>query len=336
MIIVVVQGTYFDGRRAAARPVAVEIAEGRVRVHGDGVDVDVVLDAVVITDPLGRTPRQLRFPDGGFCEVETLEEAELERALLAARGPGSAVSRWERSGRVAIVSVIAITIAAVLFYHYGLPRLADRVARNLPAQVVDTIGDSALSALDDVVFEPSAVPESRQRTLRIAFANLQLPGAGQPRTLQIEFRKSEALGPNALALPSGQIVMTDELVALAARDEELLGILAHEAGHVAARHGLRGLLQSSAVALLVTWYVGDVGTVAAAAPTALLNAKYSRDFERDADAYAAETLQLNGISLTHLADILERMTKGQAEGRVLAYVSSHPMTTERSERLRGR
>jgi hypothetical protein len=58
------------------------------------------------------------------------------------------------------------------------------------------------------------------------------------------------------------------------------------------------------------------------------------DFEREADAYAIETLERNGIPPSHLASILERMTKGDSEGGVLAYVSSHPATAERLAALR--
>ena len=100
------------------------------------------------------------------------------------------------------------------------------------------------------------------------------------------------------------------------------------------RHGLRHLLQNSVVALLITWYVGDVGALAAAAPTAILQAKYSRDFEREADDYAAESLRQNGIPLSHLADILLRLEQSHGGSSATSYLSSHPAAAERLERLR--
>ncbi len=48
-----------------------------------------------------------------------------------------------------------------------------------------------------------------------------------------------AVGANAFALPSGIVVMTDELVELAKTDDELVAVLAHEIGHVRGRHALR-------------------------------------------------------------------------------------------------
>jgi Zn-dependent protease with chaperone function len=129
-------------------------------------------------------------------------------------------------------------------------------------------------------------------------------------------------------------------VTLAKDDREILGVLAHEAGHIERRHGLRQLLQNSTVTLFIAWYVGDVSSLVATAPTLLLQAKYSRDFEREADAYAAEVMRANGISLAHLADILERLESGRSSGRALKrvttdYLSSHPTTADRLRMLRG-
>jgi Zn-dependent protease with chaperone function len=314
--------------------VEIVIGQQRLYVTGDGLAFDLPLAAVEVTDRLGHTARQLRLPDGGFCEVQ--DSDELERQLAAEGLASSVVGGWERSRRAAIVAVLVIAVGAFLAYRFGVPMLADSVARNLPSAAVNVISDNAVSMLDSLVFAPSEVPVHRQNEIRFAFGRLRLPGPAGPRTEQIEFRRSDALGPNALALPSGRIIMTDALVAMAKDDRELLAVLAHEAGHVQARHGLRQLLQSSIVALLLTWYIGDVSTVAAAAPTALMEAKYSRDFEREADAYAAQTLELNAIPLSYLADVLERMEQAHGSGGSRNYLSSHPATAERLAQLRGR
>ena len=46
----------------------------------------------------------------------------------------------------------------------------------------------------------------------------------------------EAVYLRALALPGGIIVVTDDMVNLAANDPELLAVLAHEMGHLRGRH----------------------------------------------------------------------------------------------------
>ena len=52
------------------------------------------------------------------------------------------------------------------------------------------------------------------------------------------FRDGGKFGANAFALPSGKIIVTDQLASLL-NDEQIVGVLAHELGHVVYRHGMR-------------------------------------------------------------------------------------------------
>jgi Zn-dependent protease with chaperone function len=224
-------------------------------------------------------------------------------------------------------------------YRYVVPALAAVAAERVPAPVIDLLSREVMSALDNQMFKPTAVAAERQAGLTERFGRLRFPPGAHPGTYQIVFRKSDVLGANAMALPSGTIVVTDELVALTSSDEEIFAVLAHEAGHVARRHGLRQLFQNSVVALAITWLIGDVSVLAAAAPTALLQANYSRDLEREADAYAVDVLRLNDLSPEYFARMLERFEEGSpqggsAGGSPLDYLSTHPVTSERIERVR--
>ncbi len=149
---------------------------------------------------------------------------------------------------------------------------------------------------------------------------------------QLLFRKG--VGANAFALPSGHIVVTDELIEVAEHDDEVLSVLAHEIGHVVHEHGLRSVLQSSAVALLLTAVTGDIGSAsgfAAAMPIILLETNYSRKFELEADRYALDYMQTHNIDTKHFASILQKIT-GQDEAHeddAFSYLSTHPATRER-------
>jgi Zn-dependent protease with chaperone function len=228
-----------------------------------------------------------------------------------------------------------VVLLAVALYHYGVPFVARVAAEQIPTSALAAVSRDVVDALDGATFLPSALPQERQRRLTRDFNRLVTRSEHQYTLL---FRRSAAIGPNAMALPSGTIVVTDELVALARDDRELLGVLAHEAGHVERRHGLRLMLQHSALGLLAAWLAGDVTSLLGAAPAMLLQAKYSRDFERDADAYAADLLRAHGISPARLADLLERMEQVHpgSSSVVVAYVSSHPATPERLAYLRAR
>lgn len=244
---------------------------------------------------------------------------------------GDGLPRW------LVVFPIVLLLGLIAGYVYGIPLLAGAVAARMPAAVTEMLGTQTLAALDREVFAPSAVPADRQQAITAAFRRLRVPG-GSSAGHRLEFRSSEAIGANAMALPSGVIVVTDGLVTLAQDDFELLGVLAHEAGHVEGRHGLRGILQNSFLGLVVASIVGDVSSIAAAAPAALLEASYSRDLEREADAFAIAVLRANGIPLRHFADILRRLEAASGApgtASALRYLSTHPATEDRIQQLEG-
>ena len=329
-----VSATYFSGREATPHPVTIEIDGGTAAISGEGIDRREPLAVLQISDVLGSAPRLVRFPDGAFCEVT--DGVGFGR-LLAEHGivPGH-VSQWEGSIGWIAAGTVAFVVVLFLGYLYGIPALAKVVANHAPAVATDSLSRQVLAILDSQVFTPSGIPQARQQELEAAFRRLELPSSAAGTTYALVFRRSDFLGANALALPSGTIVVTDGLVRLAQNDREILGVLAHEAGHVDHRHGLRNVLQNSIVGLVMAWFIGDVSTIAAAAPAALLEANYSRDLEREADAYAVQVLRANDIPVRHLADILRRLEaeRGRSDASgALQYLSSHPATSERLQQL---
>ncbi len=123
---------------------------------------------------------------------------------------------------------------------------------------------------------PSQLPAADQQRIRDNFAALRRPD-DPGHAYQLLFRHGGRLGPNALALPGGTIVVTDELVALIGTGAGMMGVLSHEAGHVAQRHGLQQVIQASAVGALAAYFFGDFSTVLATVPAAMLTMRYSRD-----------------------------------------------------------
>lgn len=335
-----VDGAYFDGRHAVRHDVRVSIDSGAVVISGDGVSRREPLADVEITDPLGSAPRLVRFGDGAFCSIE---DRERFAAMLAPHGFASArVTQWEGSVRWIAISAAAFLLVLVAGYYVAVPALAGTAAALVPRSVVEAISRESLSALDRAVFEETRLPRARQQRILSRFNALQFPPESTPDAYDVVFRHSEGLGPNALALPSGTIVVTDDLVALTAHDDEIVAVLAHEAGHVERRHGLRQLIQNSTVALAMTWLLGDISILAATAPTVLLQARYSRDLEREADRHAAQVLDTNGIPRDRFVQILERLENAarqrgaSADPSLLDYLSSHPVTRERIEALSSR
>ena len=101
------------------------------------------------------------------------------------------------------------------------------------------------------------------------------------------------------------------------------------------RHGLRMALESSAIALLATVYMGDAAQftmVAGALPTLYANAHYSRAHESEADEFALGFMQTIGIPKYHFAVMLKRFQEHLGDHE-MGYLSSHPPTKERVARF---
>lgn len=321
-------GLYYDGFSSRAHPVFVTLVSGECRITGDGIERRISLDEVAAAERFEGANRLLRFRDGTSCELR--DSRQLSDAL-GKRG-SSIAQRLQQSWRWVIVSLFLLAIIVAAGYRWGLPWAAEKIAFRMPASMLRLISQQALSIVDKKILLPSALPLERQQQLRDRFNKISLPSVGTP-PIKIEFRDSRMYGANAFALPDGTIVFFDKLVQLADNDDQIAAVFAHEAGHVVLRHGMRQIIQSSVVALVLAAYSGDVSSLGAALSGWLLEAKYSRSFEHDADVFAADTLKRNNISPKLLSAMLAKLEKAHSyksgDDKEPDYLSSHPATEER-------
>jgi len=92
------------------------------------------------------------------------------------------------------------------------------------------------------------------------------------------------------------------------------------------------VLQTSAAGVLGAAVVGDILSVssyAAALPAFLLDARYSRAFEREADAVGFAVMDATGIDRAHFVRFLARMEKEHGSN-VPGFLSTHPRADERT------
>lgn len=336
-----VTADYFDGRTARPHRVTLSLEGAELVVEGDTIARREPISALRVSEPMGTAPRLVSFPDGAHCEVR--DNAGLAHMLHVTGHVDGWVVRMQRYWSAALAAVVIAAGALMAAYIWGLPALAETLAFQLPQSALQEMGSGTLQLLDKTMLTPSALPPKRQQAVRAAFDRLVVPGNARA-DYRIEFRTGGPLSANALALPNGTIVLTDELVALAADDEEILAVLAHELGHLDRRHSVRMLIEGSMVAFIVAWYAGDVSSVAAGLPALLLQARYSRAHETEADRFAVAMLKANGISRRRLGDMLARMeaardAAAQKEGKsrrhsgALDYLASHPATAERIRQI---
>lgn len=322
-----IEGRYFDGGSARSVPVQVSRQGDVLLVDGDGVSLQVPVHKARLDDRLGSVRRALRLAGGG--QVQFADAPALDGLVPPSRG-ARLVAALERHWGAALASVLVVALGAVAFFQLGLPLLAERLAQRVPPAFERETGEQVLALLDAMYVEPTALDAARRAELRAGFAQLAggLQRAGDYR---LHFRSMGM--PNAFALPGGAVVLTDELVELAGSDAEILAVLAHELGHQEHRHGLRMVLQDSAMLLVFASVTGDVSSLGAftsGLPTLLLRSGYSRGFEREADAFAFALLRERGHSPQAFADIMRRFRDLSPDlGEALGYLSTHPATAER-------
>jgi Zn-dependent protease with chaperone function len=335
-----VTGLFYDGVTSRAWPVEILLQEGQCMISGAGIDRTFPFANVKISEPFDGAHRMLQFPDGSSCEIP--DSSELHLLLKAAGHKQSLVVRIQKKWRWVAFSFMLLIALIAAAYVWVLPVAAEKIAYQLPDVALSLISQQALASLDKKLLGPSVLPAERQQQLQERFARVAFP-PGDFVAAKVTFRSSTFGGANAFALPDGTLVFFDKLVKLAANDDELVAVFAHEAGHAAHRHGVRQMIQGSIVALTLAAYIGDVSTLAGALSGWLLEARYSRDFERDADRYASAVLKENNISPVLLgsflvkieADQKKRKGKGDEEsgGKMFDYLSSHPDTKERMKAL---
>jgi Zn-dependent protease with chaperone function len=326
------RGQFFDGRSSARCEVEVHIGIGGVvQVVGLDQPRDYTIADVSISERIGQTPRVFRFPDGSACEIADNDAVDAALEQLGATSVQHRVHRLESRWVHALAAGIAIVAIAWAAIQFGIPALARQVALSLPASADRALGRESLDLLDQSVFEPTQLTAGRQDELRKRFTAMTRD-LDDGHDYRLEFRRGGSIGANALALPSGIVVITDELVDIAATDEELAAVLAHEIGHVVHRHSLRMLLQNSATSLLMVALVGDISSASvlvAGVPTVLVQAKHSRQFETEADDYAYAWLDRAGVPRRHFGAILQRLEEKYDGDATPSWLSTHPTAVKR-------
>ena len=232
---------------------------------------------------------------------------------------------------VLLVAIALLVLAGVAAWRFGVPALADALADRVPrdwerefgAQVVADFAPPASQVQDSVIAGP----------VRRLYDRLRATGATgiEPTTLVVA--RDEMV--NAFAAPGGAVVVTTGLLRALRSPDELAAVLAHEAGHVRRRHALRGLLRQASLQVLLGLVAGDASALSSGLQVAgaLGGLSYSREHEREADLDALGSLARASLPPRALAGALESIRGASPGGPELGFLSTHPSTPDRLERI---
>jgi beta-barrel assembly-enhancing protease len=143
---------------------------------------------------------------------------------------------------------------------------------------------------------------------------------------------------NAFALPGGQIFVTEALLSLLEREDELAGVLGHEVGHVLARHSAERLAKQQ----LTQSLIGAVAVGSGSYDTAqlaqlagsLINMKYGREDELEADSLGLRLSREAGYDPRAMISVMQKLEKASGGGRQPEFASTHPSPGNRIQRIK--
>ena len=161
--------------------------------------------------------------------------------------------------------------------------------------------------------------------------------------LNYEFKIVDSEVPNAFAVPGGYVYFTRGIMGYFNNEAEFAGVLGHEIGHVAARHGVEQqrnaiLGQLGIIAGIII--APDLARFAEAASSGLqlLFLKFSRDAERESDKLGVEystKIGYDAREMAHFFTTLERKSAGTESAELPEFLSTHPNPGDRSTTVAG-
>ncbi|WP_333664781.1 M48 family metallopeptidase [Acinetobacter guillouiae] len=222
---------------------------------------------------------------------------------LGTKNVQHSIWKLERSPSLIVFSIIFVVAFVFALVKWGVPAASHYVAFQLPENSLNKLGDEAEKYVLNNWTNPSHLAQGQKDQISKQYLNTIAEG----KPAKLVFREGGRLGANAVALPNNTIIITDELIEMAHSDQEILGVLAHEQGHLVERHSLQQGLTSLGLSVLYIAMTGDSSDLLTSLPAAMIGANYSRKFEAEADMYALKLMDRKGIEVSHFANFLQRL-----------------------------
>ncbi len=193
--------------------------------------------------------------------------------------------------------------------------------------------------MDEKVSREMQVVDDPAMTRRLEAIGRRLAQNSDRQELEYRFKvvKNEEL--NAFAVPGGYIYVHSGLMKKA-NDDELAGVVAHEIGHVAARHSVKQLQATMGYQALAAVAAGLTGQSYLNRATDvvfdLAHLGYSRGDEYQADKLAVRYVRRAGYNPYGIVTFFQKLQKeaeSNERAKPVPFLSSHPPTPERIQKV---
>jgi len=168
-----------------------------------------------------------------------------------------------------------------------------------------------------------------------------LAAKGERPSLPWTFRVVDDPTVNAFALPGGYIYVTRGILTHLNSEAELASVLGHEIGHVTARHTASQITKSQlatiglVAGMIASPQLARFGDLAQAGMQ-LMFLKFGRNDEQQADDLGLRYMTREDYDpreMVEVFSVLDRLGDASGEGRLPAWLSTHPAPANRAQRI---
>jgi len=331
-------GVFFDGKTAQARPVSINVLSNGLQIYGERAQSHGAWSFEGLRAQPGLRSAEAQFMHEDHPDARLVITDSAVLARIGTVAPGALAGRGPRGGALRLVGMgvlIAALLAGIVFVI--LPRSAGVVADAIPRKWENEWGKGIAQKFAGK--NKVCAGKSGRAAFDALTARLLGTEAVRNSGYKLTFTVIETKTQNAFATMGGQIVVFSKLIEEMKGPDELAGVLAHEIGHVTARHPLIGTIEATFTMMFASLFGGgssDMGGGMASLGGVLAVTSYSRAKETDADETAARILNEAGITLDGLADFFARLQRAHkgTNSKALAVFSTHPALGERAAQLR--
>ena len=298
-----------------------------------------ILISTAIVKNIGKNSAQFHINGSDNLSI-VVQDFEVVK-IMADRQNQSAIQllpsiKKRRLGRLAIILIPLGFIGAILFLvPFVLGQLSsitlDQIFSIEQEVTLRSYFKKMVSTLDENDTTVSRTEINQNERHLEEMTKLLVKSSPDLQRFRVEVNLSASNEVNAYALPGGVITINQGLISKAQSSEEIMGVLAHELGHLELRHSLRGIISAS------SQFAAGIG-LAFFLPTdfvgilfkgyGLYQLRFSRAQEAAADKRAFELLAIHKISPDGFIQFFERLES------TISFLSTHPLSSERIEMLR--
>lgn len=317
------QARYFDGQVATKHDVTLELSYQQL--FGKNAKGELIFGCYYTELKVLQRGEDGRDAVIGF-EHHSDARLYITQPLLAELEPKLPKQSVHISAGVKSVAVwIVVAILALFAVQQAIVISAPIIGQTMPREWREALGDYAFSSLVD---EGDLCEDGATRYI-LAKMLARLAGKDSAYDhVKVQIVKDEQV--NAFALPDDRIVFFSGLIEKAQSPEEVMGVLAHEMGHVKARHVTTGVVRNLGIIFAAELMLGSLGELGVAGQL-LYIMQYGREAEEEADKIALELLVASDVNPEGLLHFFETLHEEEDHSHEewLSYFSTHPATEDR-------